>query len=82
MHVGKNWPVLSVHYCGWDKTCQLASGRLVFDDGTVLEVPPNRRINIGLGRHHWWINITQWSDRGHHSRDKDDYRRLRRGETR
>jgi hypothetical protein len=79
MHIGKPWPFFRLHYCGWDKDCQLGQGEWIWPDGTVYSQGPNRRINLGLGRHFMWIDLVHWGDRGRHSRSREDYRRLRRG---
>lgn len=82
MKIGKHWPIVSLHYCGWDKTCRSVEGEFAMSDGTTLTVPANRRINLGWRRHFFYFNITDWSDRGRHTRSKDEYKRLRKGLTR
>ena len=70
MHIGKNWPVVSIHYCGWDKECRDLDSFIGYR---------NRRLNLGFRRHFWWVDLVRWSDRGSHHRTPEDYRRLRQG---
>lgn len=46
--------MIRVHWCLLDRMCR------------SVEAPP--RVYLFIARHHWWLNLTDWRDRGHHVR--------------
>lgn len=50
--------MIRLHFCALDRTCR------------SVEAPP--RVYLHLGKHSWYIDPTNWSDRGHHTRGRRD----------
>lgn len=55
--ISKNF---NIHYCGWDKKCQL------LDSFTGQK---NRRINVILWKYYFFIDVIHWKDRGSRKRE-------------